>query len=165
MEVSTAMGHCIQAIVTTADVAESLRAIYPQFPLVKVAQGFTVLPVDVELIDSVVEARPSQSPGTFASLTKGFQDLLLELSRLGPLAYIETDYFGGKGGQGAVVYSGREIVMAPMWRRSGPINRALRLIGVKRRLIGDRFSALGLGEFRCNDDLIEAASAGDGTVA
>jgi hypothetical protein len=113
-------------------------------------------------------------------LTDGLHDLLLDLSRFGPLAYIETEYFGGTGGQGAVVYSGREVVMGPEWHDSGPISRALGLIGVKRRPVGgrfstlglralgligvkrcpvgDRFSALGLGAYRSNDDLIDAAA-------
>ncbi len=91
-------------------------------------------------------------------LTDGFQELLLDLSRFGALAYIETDYFGSNGSQGAVVYSGREVVMKPEWSHSGPVDRALKLIGVKRGLVGDRFSAFGLGKYRSNDDLIDAAS-------
>jgi hypothetical protein len=47
--------------------------------------------------------------------------------------------------------------MEPEWRGSGPIDRALRLIGVKRPLLGDRFQTLGLEAYRSNDDLIEAA--------
>jgi hypothetical protein len=52
------------------------------------------------------------------------------------------------------------LVMEPVWHDSGPIDRALKLIGVKRGLLGDRFSALGLGKFRSNDDLTEAAAPG-----
>jgi hypothetical protein len=76
---------------------------------------------------------------------------------LGPIAYIETEYFGGVGWQGAAVYSGGETVMVPGWRESGPIDRALRLIGVKCLLLRDRFQALGLEAYRSNDDLIQAA--------
>jgi len=54
--------------------------------------------------------------------------------------------------------------MDPEWRESGPINRALKMIGVSRGPLGDRFSALGLGAYRSNDDLIDAA-IGDETSA
>lgn len=151
------MGHCIRAIVTTSDIADDLQAIYPQLPRVNARQDFVILPVDADFIDSVTGARPSQSTETFMLLTDAFHELLRELSRFGPLAYIETEYFGGVGGQGAAVYSGREVMMEPEWRDSGSINRALKRIGVKRRLLGDRFSALGLDEYRSNDDLIDAA--------
>ncbi len=73
------------------------------------------------------------------------------------MAYVETDYFGGVGGQGAAVYSDRQVIMEPEWGESGSINRALKMIGVKRNLLGDRFSALGLGAYRSNDDLTDAA--------
>jgi hypothetical protein len=90
-------------------------------------------------------------------LTDAFQDLLRELSHLGPIAYVETDYFGGIGGQGAAVYADRQVRMKPLWGESGPINRALKLLGVKRGLLRDGFSALGLGAYRSNGDLIDSA--------
>jgi hypothetical protein len=156
------MGHCVQAIVTTSNVADELRALYPQLPRVAVQQGFVILPVDADFIDSVTGARPAQSSEKFMLLTAALNDLLRRLSLLGTLAYIETEYFGGVGGQGAAVYSGGETVMEPEWRESGPINRALGLIGVKRRLHWDRFQALGLEGYRSNDDLIEAVGGSDG---
>jgi hypothetical protein len=120
-------------------------------------QGFAILPVDADFIDSVTAARPARSTEKIVLLTAAFDNLLRRLSLLGPIAYIETEYFGGVGGQGAAVYSGGETVMEPEWQGSGPIDRALRLIGVKRLLLGDRFRALGLEEYRSNDDLVEAA--------
>lgn len=176
------MGHCIQAIVTSSDTAERLQEIYPQLPLVSASQEFVILPVDADFVDSVTQPRPSQSTETWMLLTDAFHDLLRELSRFGPLAYIETEYFGGVGGQGAAVYSDGMVMMEPEWSDSGPINRALeligvkplrrpqnrswfcspvnralKLIGIKRGLLGDRFSTLGLGQYRSNDDLIEAS--------
>jgi hypothetical protein len=151
------MAHCVRAIVATSDIADKLIALYPQLPRVAARQGFAILPVDADFIDSVTAARPAQATEEFLMLTAAFDDLLRQLSLLGPIAYIETDYFGGVGGQGAVVYSGGKTLMEPEWRGLGPINRALRLIGVKRLLLGDRFQALGLEAYRSNDDLIEAA--------
>lgn len=152
------MGHCIQAIVTRADIADRVQAAHPQLPRVVARQGFVILPIDDEFIDSVTVAQPSRpSDDTFMLLTDSFQEVLREFSRFGRLAYIETDSFGGTGGQGAAVYSDDEIIMEPEWGKLGPINRALKLIGVHRGLIGDCFSALGLGAYRSNDDLIDAA--------
>jgi hypothetical protein len=154
------MGHSIQAIITTTEVAHALRALYPQLPGVAAPQDFVILPVDADFIDAVSEARPSQTTDTFRLLTEAFHSLLRDLSRFGPLAYVETEYFGGVGGQGALVYSSREVLMGPQWQDSGPVNQALKLVGVKRRLFGDEFSALGLDQYRSNDDLTEAANSG-----
>jgi hypothetical protein len=151
------MGHCIRAIVTSRDVADQLRALYPQLPLVTARQGYVILPVDDHFLDSVTESRPPQSTATFMLQTNTFCNLLVELSRLGTLAYIETDYFGGNGAQRAAVFREGKVAMEPEWRKSGVINRALKLIGVKRGLLGDRFAALGLPEYRSNDHLVDTA--------
>lgn len=92
--------------------------------------------------------------GTFLLLTGGFQIFLREFSHLGPIAYVETDYFGGKGGQGAVVYAHGEELMPPKWSKGGTINAALALLGVPKPFFCDRFAALGLMRFRSNDDLM-----------
>lgn len=178
------MGHGIQAIVASSEVAERLRSRYPQIPRVEAQQGFAIIPVDADFIDSATEARPWRSTTAFMRLTDSFHDLLRELSRLGPLAYIETEYFGGVGGQGAAVYSGGEVIMEPEWQESRsinralgrigvrrhrvtigvimprPINRALRRLGVRRRPVRDRFATLGLEAYRSNDDLRDAATDG-----
>ena len=151
------MGHCIQAIIAAPEVADFLQSACPQLPRVVARQGFVILPIDADFIDSVTDARPSQSSESFMLLTDPFQDFLRELSRYGRVAYIETEYFGGAGGQGAAVYSDRQVIMEPEWGESGPINRALEIMSVKRSLLGDRFTALGLDAYRSNDDLIDAA--------
>jgi len=162
------MGHCIRAIVAASEIADCLQSACPGLPRAVARRNFAIFPVDADFIDSVTEARPPQSTNPLILLTDAFQDLLRELSRFGPLAYIETDYFGGVGGQGAAVYSDGRVMMEPEWSKSGPINRALsgpinralKMIGVRRGLFEDRFSALGLGEYRDNDDLIDAAAKG-----
>jgi hypothetical protein len=153
------MGHCIQAIVATPGVADRLRAVHPRLPCVATRRGFAIIPVEAEFIESTGVAGPPQATETFMLLTDAFQDYLLDLSRFGRVAYIETEYFGGVGGQGAAAYSDRQILMEPEWAESGPINRALELIGVRRGLLGDRFSALGLHEYRSNDDLVALAAS------
>src|SRR5437588_158573 len=95
------MGHCVQAIVTTSEVADELQTIYPHIPRVAASHGFVILPVDADFVDSAAESRRGQSCNQLMLLTEGFHELLRHLSRLGPLAYIETDYHGGIGGQGA----------------------------------------------------------------
>jgi len=159
------MGHCIQAIVATVDVADAVCQLYPQLPRLDSRQGFTLLAVNADFIDTVVD--PSTSSGcpaactgdAFMLLTDGFLAFLRELSRIGFIAYIETDYFGGLGGQGAVVFANGREVMPPEWSHSGPINAAFASIGIPSPERGDRFTAMGLEGFRSNDAIVAARNS------
>lgn len=169
------MGHCIQAIVGASDVADAISVRFPQLPRVSTSAGFAIFPVDEVFVDSVAQAIPQNTGAEFMLLTEGFREVLRSLSSLGTIAYIETDYFGGVGGQGAVVYSNGAEVMAPTWAEFGVINDALKRIGVPAPLgrsrfsiralfqyrPKDRFEVFGLQRFRLNEDLVEAAGVAD----
>ncbi|WP_139228608.1 hypothetical protein [Planctomicrobium piriforme] len=109
-----------------------------------------------EFIDRELEPSPGPGSDGFILLTASFTAFLLDLSVLGTLAYIETDYFGGTGSQGAAVYSnGKPLMQSEGSELADPINKALELIGVRSEG-SDRFDALGLGNFRSNDAIFEA---------
>jgi len=72
--------------------------------------------------------------------------------------YFETSYFGGRGGQGAAVFQDGEIVFGPQWADTGPINRALGLLGVEvAPPAQDEFEAIGLHRHRDTEGWIEQA--------
>jgi hypothetical protein len=160
------MGHCIHAIVAETKIADAICARFPELPRVETAKDFSILPVDANFIDRVVGARPPQTTGNdeFMLLTQGFRGLLRDLSKLGKIAYVETEYFGGTGGQGAAVFADGAETMCPTWA-SGAINKALGILGLRKPLLADRFWALGLPKYRSNDALLDAATTrgrGDG---
>lgn len=70
-------------------------------------------------------------------------------------AIVETDYFGGIGVQAAAVYQPEKEIMATERGETGPINKALRLVGVKRSKSKDEFDTIGLGEYRSFDEAFE----------
>jgi hypothetical protein len=150
------MGHCIHAIVAARPTADVISAAWPELPRLDRDNGFAVFAVDAELIDARIA--PDETPVTtgneFKLLTDGLRALLKTLSRDGQLAYIETDYFGGVGGQGALVCRAGEEIMSPTWQKSGAIDKALKLIGLPRGILADRFAAAGFAQIRNNDDLL-----------
>lgn len=89
-------------------------------------------------------------------------DLLRRASAIGPVAYVEADFFGGVGQQGSVVWEGGEVVLGPLVDpepsqrtevEARPINRALRRLGVRRSSDDvDEFATLGLGNHRDTED-------------
>ena len=76
-----------------------------------------------------------------------------------PLAYVETEYFGGMGGQGAAIFDKGLLVWGPELGEIGPINAALARLGVKPGAGDhDAFEAVGLGRCRSNDSWRELPS-------
>jgi hypothetical protein len=104
----------------------------------------------------------------FGALTPQLTLLGNELSLLTPIAYVETEYFGGPGSQGSIVWDLGRVVLGPLrtgdareWEFSPvadvalcdrAINQALRYLGVKSVSGVDEFSALGLHRHRSNDE-------------
>jgi hypothetical protein len=151
------MAHCIQAIVAPTATADAVSVAWPELPRLDRNNGFSIFPVSAELIDQRIapDSTPTSTGDEFQLLTAAFQRQLCLMSLKGILAYVETEYFGGWGGQGALVYKNGEEVMSPEWAESGTINGALKLIGVPRSLLADRFSAISLDKVRSNDDLLD----------
>jgi len=149
------MGHCIHAVVAPNETAGTISTDWPNLPRLDRDNGFAIFPIDADLIDERIapDKTPTVTGDEFMLLTNGLRDLLRTLSLGGQLAYVETEYFGGAGGQGALVCRDGIEIMPPTWHTSGTINDAFKLIGMKRSMTGDRFDAAGFGGVRSNDDL------------
>lgn len=115
-----------------------------------------LFPLDAELIDAKIAPKlsPLLTAEPFMLLTARLRRLLVDLSMDGILAYIETEYFGGRGGQGAVVIQDGQEIMPPEWAESDTINKALRRLGIGSTNTEDEFLRLGLGQARNNNDLL-----------
>lgn len=116
-------------------------------------RGLSPLPIDGENVGGLAASGPEPTPLAFEHLTPAVLAALTELSAGCRLASIETDYFGGVGGQGAVVRDGGRVVMRPLRGDGprGPVSRALAHLSV---CVGppyfDEFDAVGLGDVRSN---------------
>jgi len=155
------MGHFIHAIVAPAETADAIAECWPELPRLDRGNGYAVFPVDAKLIDEKItpDKTPTVTGDEFMLLTDGFRRMLQSLSDGGQLAYVETEYFGGAGGQGALVYRDKEQILMPMFSESGMINKALRLIGIRRGLLADEFTVVGFAEVRNNDGLLSLIAA------
>lgn len=74
-------------------------------------------------------------------------ELLQEYSSHTKFAYIETDYFGGVGTQGGVLYENSRVAIEPR-SGAGTINLILRELGVACVPGKDEFDSLNLGKYR-----------------
>lgn len=149
------MGHFITGLVAAppllADMAGRHRLPAPA-PL---AQGLAFLPLRDTDLDAFLTPPLTGVPEGFSYLSAPLIDYLLTLSLGGPVAYVETDYAGGGGSQGAVVFRDGRLAMQPVTAHTGPINRALALLGVT---VGnghqDEFEAVGLNRHRHTEEWI-----------
>jgi hypothetical protein len=127
------MSHVIAAFVAKSPAAAALSRALGDAPAFRINHAeFLLVPVSDDAFDALVEARgPSEPVGDdFWRLTAGLIELGRECSVHGPVAYIETDYFGGAGIQGAAAWIAGKPVLAATIDEIGPINVALRAIGL-----------------------------------
>jgi len=162
------MGHHIRGFIARQDdlckAAESL----PGARVAPLSLDFGFLPV-TEPLAGGDEPAPFEH---LERLTARLGAWAEEQSRLFPVAYVETDYFGGDGWQAAMAWVGDRAVFGPvrtsdLWAAGklaltplleGAVNQAVRLLGVERGAVRDEFDALGLGRHRSNESWLSEAS-------
>jgi hypothetical protein len=139
------MGHFVHALVTTTAVARRAMEGNPELRAFALPQDLAIIPLTESLLDRV---GPNEELDAFVA----------QLSRGGVVAQIETEYFGGLGGQSATAWRDGRVVFGPAKGESGPINGALKLLGV-RCTNTDEFDAVGLGRVRQTEDWIQKGQA------
>jgi hypothetical protein len=149
------MGHDVQAFISSRALLERVHQQYSGSQVVELTQGLALLP----LLDTVYDAIPAEEDigirdRRFLFLSSKIVQLIVRYSTNGSIGYLETNYFGGAGGQGAILANEGEVIYGPEW---GPdsINSILRMLGVSNGDARDEFDAVGLGRFRSNEDWIE----------
>ena len=149
------MGHSVHLIIGK-DAA--IAAFLNQWPLARTVDlrgGWQAIPVDEALYAAIEAKHPGaiRPSGLDVSPLGLSEALAAATAKGGGLAYVETEYFGGTGAQAATAFiDGHEVVAPQSAKAAGPINQALRRIGVTRTDANDEFDTLGLGERRTMTD-------------
>lgn len=149
------MGHVIATFIANRRAAAALSRELGDAPIYKLTHPeLLVVPVGDDAFDAVLLAKGESAPaGTeFWRLTEALMEIAAECSAThGPIAYAETDYFGGAGVQSAAAWIQGKLAMPPTTHPAGPINAALHTIGLERASGLDEFDTLGLGAVRSMD--------------
>ncbi len=149
------MGHVIATFVAKRRAAAALSRALGNAPVFKLNHPELLLvPVNDDAFDTVIIAKGESPPaGTeFWRLTEALMEIAAEVSAdYGPVAYAETDYFGGSGVQSAAAWIQGKLAMPPTTHPAGPINAALHTIGLERANGLDEFDTLGLAQVRRMD--------------
>jgi hypothetical protein len=148
------MGHYIQGLIFHRDLVPGAKRLIPSGKSVSLAQDLCFMPITDKVLADLRLAHPEvgEDKVGFERLSGGVEHVAVELSREGPVAYIETEYNGGEGAQASVAWRNGTVVLPPRTAESGPINEALVLLGVARQNAHDEFDAVGLGQYRSNSN-------------
>lgn len=149
--------HDVKALVASASVLAVVDSRLGSVALCPLVQGFVLLPLTDSVTREIAAARNSKDPDA-ADMAPGVAELAKELSLAGPVAYISTEFFGGEGGQDAMVWDAGQVKLllsdggdhGIAWPNS-PVSQALRTIGVIAEEGKDEFDTVGLGTHRSTD--------------
>ncbi|WP_433467420.1 hypothetical protein [Spirillospora sp. CA-128828] len=150
--------YCLQAVIATEPVLRELAVTAAEARIVPLGQRLSLLPMTDALFEAVTVAGAAGLDG-FWKAPAGFAGVLAACSAMGPVAYVEADYFGGTGTQDAQVWDAGKVVLGPLHLAEGepspaigsPISQALRRLGATKGAHVDEFDAVGLGRHRATD--------------
>jgi hypothetical protein len=152
------MGYILQALIAREKTFAAKGPPVRQARVALLAEGIALMPLTDALCaemggePSPREVASGDEYGTFTRLLPGVEAWARRLSASGPVAYVEAEFHGGQGGQCALVWSQGRVVLGPLSGPIGPINQALRALGVGPGRHHDEFAAVGLGRHRFTED-------------
>ncbi len=159
------MGHMIHGFLAGYEALATAATTLGSARVCRLGQDIGFLAATIE---SFSEDEPASQFDSLDRLTARMEAWAREQSNRFPIAYIQTDYFGGLGAQQAIVWRHGRVQTGPLETsnldgRATPvtdaaINQAARQLGVQREHTLDEFEALGLGNYRDNESWIAASS-------
>ena len=152
------MAHVLEAFIGSE---KELRDILAQLgvPGMPLRGGFLIVPLGQVRDRLAMSAAASKTTKPYENLamTAAELDWALAASKRCPLVYVQTNYFGGRGEQAALLCRHGRITHGPLFHSNSdehtpasrmPINMALRRLGVCADEELDEFDTVGLIEFR-----------------
>ena len=149
--------HEVEALIANSNGLAARTRQFESAIVCPLVQGFSLLPFTEafaqELGEYQIETRAALAK-PIRYISDGLHALAIDLSHKSPVAYVSTYYFGGQGGQDALVWDKGTLQFSPTspgyeqnWPNS-PISQALRMIGVVAEQGMDEFDTIGLGKHR-----------------
>lgn len=150
--------HNIHAIIGRFNDLDARGELVFPSSLIALPHGMGLIPVHDDFYRAKCAGNDAPTViDTFEFLTAEFLAWLTLASKETRLCYCETDYFGGAGGQGAVVFDNGACIFGPEFRQDGPINHALSVMGIESSdNSGDGFQMLDLGKYRSSEQWLES---------
>ena len=152
--------HHLQAVLGKGPVVSDLASRWHRARVIDLPQSFALIPLSRALredIDELVGDDRQRRFPSFRSLSDAVAEIVEDASLGGPLALIETEFFGGAGEQRSVVWDAGRVVLGPL-DHARSVNAALERVGVQAPDWCDEFDALHLVKYRSTEDTARFAS-------
>src|ERR1700722_1644902 len=110
------MAHAVNAIIVGIALKEAILGEIPGARAITLKKGFCLVPITDELFEVLASRSPDMkeiSSESFRKFSGPLERVLESASLRGPVAYIETEYFGGTGTQAAAVWLDGRLLMPP----------------------------------------------------
>ena len=107
-----------------------------------------MIPITDELWE---EIESSDAIEGFNKLSVEIEQWAQQISNTGSVAYIEAEFFGGTGGQGAIAWNDGSRTFGPTHEQHA-INLVLKTFRINANDAHDEFDAIGLGQHRDTRD-------------
>lgn len=136
-------------------------------PIVGLTQSFSLVLWTPDDFDRFGESDRQAEPAGFLYSHSRMLEVLSQRSGVDGLAYVEAEFFGGTGDQGAVLYRHGEVEWISEFGSIGrtmpltPISEVLQRLGVSRGKFADEFDALQLARHRNMEDWLEDVEPSD----
>lgn len=141
------MTYILQAFITKKSNHKILTDSYKKSIAVEIGHELSLIPFTTELFDEMNKMKDSKPIGKFDYLTENIEvELLKQIGDI-KFAYIEADYFGGEGGQIAIIWEKQKRTYLSEWG-DWEINKVLKDFGTIAKDGKDEFDTVGLGQNR-----------------
>ena len=148
------MGYYLQAFLGHRAELELIQKEYSVSMIIDLEQNISIIPLTEELYDQINNYSESDSILIFEYFTINMEEKILEIIGKRKLGYVEAEYFGGEGGQQAIIWNEGRRVLELSYDQDR-INAVLKEFGVIADEGKDEFATLGFGRERNTRDWIE----------
>ncbi|MBL0183927.1 MAG: hypothetical protein IPP96_17220 [Chitinophagaceae bacterium] len=140
---SDTMGYYLQAFICKQADTNIFIDNFDKAKKVEIGQGLSLIPMTEDLFDQINNFAVSNSVDKFEYLTENIEAKILQLIGDKKIAYIEAEYFGGEGGQIAIIWENNKREKFLEYGQD-KINEVLKDFGAIAEKGEDEFLTLGL---------------------
>lgn len=148
------MGYFLHAFIGKQPDLQLLANIFQSCRLINVGKEMFIIPMTEELYDEINEFKISEDVGTLTYMSQYVEKRVLGAIGDNCVGYIEAEYFGGQGGQTAILWQKGERYKLYDFGR-GVINLILKHLGVSAEIGLDEFDTINLGRHRNTEEWLE----------
>lgn len=153
------MGYYLKAIICRDKMSREIIEEYNTARRIKLENDIFLIPFTDEFYDEFNQFMVLEAFDKFIFLNERMYHYLSNKSIQEPIAYIETDYFGGNGVQSAMMFDKEKIIydIRHEHKGYGAINLVLKELGIVKALGKDEWDTANLFKHRNTEDWLDDA--------